>query len=115
MLGSQVCGQCHSVFELPSEKAAAEWAEHGLSYRPGDVLTDTRRIVGDGETHFWPDGMVRVRPEHLDSFLVRAQARSNLGDHAGAVEDLREALKLVSKKKVRKKIERMLEEEESRL
>jgi len=59
---SQVCGQCHSVWSLYSRKADEQWADNGYTYRPGDNLDDTRRIVHEPRlpSAFWPDGMVRV-------------------------------------------------------
>ena len=76
---SQVCGQCHSIWEfynLEDERAANS---NGLPYRPGDTLSDSRFVAQprtNGNTHhmrtlvktdpefvrgsFWPDGLVRV-------------------------------------------------------
>lgn len=76
---SQVCGQCHSVWEfydLAGERLANV---NGLPYRPGDELRDTRFIAqpsidrtsdeiralasADPEFirgSFWPDGTIRV-------------------------------------------------------
>lgn len=76
---SQVCGQCHSVWEfydIDGERAANE---HGLRYRPGDELRDTRFLPQPTEQRdspllaalveedpawvigsFWSDGIIRV-------------------------------------------------------
>ena len=75
---SQVCAQCHSLWDFDNLEAHDYWNAHGVRYRPGDELEDTRQIVipseksAEGEepdtesepafvAHtFWPDGMVRV-------------------------------------------------------
>ena len=85
---SQVCGQCHSVWEfydLPGERFANR---EGLPYRPGDELRDTRFIAqpsvdqnspeiralvqGDPEFvrgSFWPDGMIRVSGREYNGLI----------------------------------------------
>ena len=76
---SQVCGQCHSVWEFLNQAGERQANASGLPYRPGDELTATRMVVQP--THasaspamaamiasdpqfirdsFWPDGMIRV-------------------------------------------------------
>jgi hypothetical protein len=76
-LNSQVCGQCHSV---QCTEVTSDSAVHGLSYRPGEDLTESNDHfvfrVRDGlqareqaflvdnpdfiVDHFWTDGMVRI-------------------------------------------------------
>lgn len=75
-----VCGQCHAVQSLGSQRRVQEWLHNGLPFRPGDRLADTRYIVDlrkdDPKSHayrrtlatdphffedrFWPDGVVNV-------------------------------------------------------
>ncbi len=78
---SQVCGQCHSVHSFHSRQDQREWADSGPPYRPGDELTETRRIVHRNddpylpqsssvqETRFWSDGMPRVNGREYNSLL----------------------------------------------
>ena len=75
---SEVCGQCHGINPVPYYEAEA-WRREGFSYRPGDVLSETRHLLrgtvaANGETmraylsrnpgtlpgYFWDDGEVRV-------------------------------------------------------
>jgi hypothetical protein len=57
---AQVCGQCHAVSRPNKEAGYLERPQDGDLYRPGDELTETRRLRTKGESRFWPDGMVRV-------------------------------------------------------
>jgi formate-dependent nitrite reductase cytochrome c552 subunit len=76
---SQVCGQCHSVWEFYDISGERQANSAGLPYRPGAELRDTRfiaqptvnmksptmkEILADDPTFvsdsFWPDGMIRV-------------------------------------------------------
>src|SRR5262245_54908911 len=75
---SEVCGQCHGLWEYYDASGERDANANGLSYRPGDPLTRTRFIVqpsanADSATMkrlladdanfvrdiFWSDGMVR--------------------------------------------------------
>ena len=75
---SEVCGQCHGLWEFYDAAAERSANANGLPYRPGDELTKTRFIVqpstnADSPTMrrlltedvnfvrdiFWSDGMVR--------------------------------------------------------
>jgi formate-dependent nitrite reductase cytochrome c552 subunit len=75
---SEVCGQCHGLWEFYDAEGERAANRNGLSYRPGDVLTNSRFIVqpsinagspmmkklleDDGNfvrDIFWSDGMVR--------------------------------------------------------
>jgi hypothetical protein len=85
---SEVCGQCHSVWEFHNEAGERQANAAGLPYRPGDDLTATRLIVQP--THaaqsttmtaliaddpqfirdsFWPDGMVRVSGREYNGLI----------------------------------------------
>jgi hypothetical protein len=86
--GSQVCGQCHSVWEFYDEKGEREANFQGFPYRPGDDLTKTRflaqptrnldaptlkGILNDDpnfvKDSFWPDGMVRVTGREYNAMI----------------------------------------------
>src|SRR5437762_2293115 len=76
---SEVCGQCHSVWEFYDRHAERQANVDGLPYRPGDELTATRLVVQPTRSadsaavrallaadpqfvrdSFWSDGMIRV-------------------------------------------------------
>ncbi len=85
---SQVCGQCHSIWEfrdLADERAANA---DGLPYRPGDDLADTRFVAqptANSESpslqallasdpdfvrgSFWADGLVRVSGREYNGLI----------------------------------------------
>ncbi|MGC4084522.1 MAG: hypothetical protein QM736_21000 [Vicinamibacterales bacterium] len=86
--GSQVCGQCHSVWEFYDGAGERAANDHGLPYRPGDDLTATRfvaqptrnmssptmqmlladdaRFIRDA---FWSDGTVRVSGREYNGLI----------------------------------------------
>ena len=85
---SQVCGQCHSVWEFYDSDGERRANHAGLPYRPGDELRDTRFIAqpsvdrttpeiralvaNDPEFvrgSFWPDGVVRVSGREYHGLL----------------------------------------------
>jgi Cytochrome c552/Cytochrome c554 and c-prime len=85
---SEVCGQCHAVWEFYDEQSEREANRHGLPYRPGKQLTDTRFIAQptkniDSSTMkeilasdprfvrdtFWSDGMVRVSGREYNGLI----------------------------------------------
>ncbi len=85
---SQVCGQCHSVWEFYSVADERVANQEGFPYRPGDELTDTRFIAQpmrnqNGPTFqrfleqdpefvrgsFWPDGMIRVSGREYNGLI----------------------------------------------
>ncbi len=85
---SQVCGQCHSVWEFYDQPGERFANDAGLPYRPGDELRDTRFIAQPSvdrsspamtaffETDpefvrgsFWPDGMIRVSGREYNGLL----------------------------------------------
>lgn len=87
---SEVCGQCHGIFPLVSERARA-WEREGFAYRPGDVLATSRdvlrgvrerngeRLRGFLERHpetlgelFWADGQVRVSGREYNGLVESA-------------------------------------------
>ncbi len=76
---SEVCGQCHGIWEFSSAADERSANNRGLPYRPGDVLDATRFVArptvnrdspamktlladdsGFLVDSFWPDGKVRV-------------------------------------------------------
>jgi hypothetical protein len=78
-VSSDVCGQCHSVWNYYSKEDEAAANQAGLPFRPGDALARTRFLVrpavdrsspilsrllsvdpGLVDGSFWPDGMIRV-------------------------------------------------------
>jgi len=85
--GSQVCGQCHSVWEFYEADDEREAARHGLAYRPGDELTETRFVAQPSRDRsspamqalladpeyvrgaFWPDGMIRVSGREYNGLI----------------------------------------------
>lgn len=85
---SQVCGQCHSVWEFYDQAGERRANVAGLPYRPGDELRDSRFIAQptvDGGSSamtalieadpefvrgsFWPDGMIRVSGREYNGLL----------------------------------------------
>jgi hypothetical protein len=82
---SEVCGQCHGV-SLLDTAAQRDRNENGFRYRPGDVLDASRFVVKPAaeplraarvreelprylESHFWPDGMVRVSGREYNGLI----------------------------------------------
>lgn len=85
---SQVCGQCHSIFELHDVQSKRAFNSDGFAYRPGDDLNASRHVFRHGrdedipvvarriersphfyERRFWPDGMVRVSGREYNGLL----------------------------------------------
>ena len=85
---SQVCGQCHSIFQIKSSEDIAHWRKKGFPYRPGDNLAEMRHIVRPNqdqghpvmervlrkdphliEESFWSDGMVRVSGREYNGLI----------------------------------------------
>jgi len=85
---SQVCGQCHSVWEFYDLEGERLANEHGLPYRPGDELRDTRFVAQPSVDRssdairtlaatdpeflrgsFWPDGTIRVSGREYNGLL----------------------------------------------
>ncbi|MEM9411173.1 MAG: multiheme c-type cytochrome, partial [Planctomycetota bacterium] len=78
---SEVCGQCHSVFQL-SKDDKKEFNRNGFAYRPGDDLHECRNVIRYNDEdlddpkiarkrqgQFWSDGMVRVSGREYNGLL----------------------------------------------
>jgi hypothetical protein len=87
-LSSQVCGQCHGIWEFYDRAGERAANSRGLPYRPGGRLSDTRFVAqptvnrdspamrallsdDDGfiRDSFWPDGMVRVSGREYNGLI----------------------------------------------
>ncbi|MEM9186722.1 MAG: multiheme c-type cytochrome [Planctomycetota bacterium] len=85
---SQVCGQCHAVFDFYNAEDKRDFDENGFAYRPGGDLTATRHVFRVGEDQdlpvvkqalkrdpgfydrrFWVDGMARVSGREYNGLL----------------------------------------------
>ena len=85
---SQVCGQCHSIWEFPDAAGERAASAAGLPYRPGDELRVTRfvaqpRVNGRSAAmgtlvaadpdfvrgSFWADGLVRVSGREYNGLI----------------------------------------------
>jgi hypothetical protein len=88
---SQVCGQCHSVWEFFNQADERQANSAGLPYRPGDELTATRLVVQPTRAadslamteliasdpqfikdSFWSDGMIRVSGREYNGLIESA-------------------------------------------
>jgi hypothetical protein len=97
---SEVCGQCHSLWEFYSSAAEREANARGLPYRPGDVLTKDRFLVQPSANIdspmmktlleqdpnfvsdiFWSDGMVRATGREYNG-LIDSPCYKNATDDA---------------------------------
>ena len=85
---AQVCGQCHGIWEFYDIAGERLANDHGLPFRPGDELRDTRfvaqptqnlnsptmkEVLADDpsfvDDSFWPDGMVRVSGREYNGLI----------------------------------------------
>ena len=85
---SQVCGQCHSVWEFYDLDGERHASRAGLPYRPGDELRDTRFVAQPSlgldspeilaflrsdpdfvRGSFWPDGLIRVSGREYNGLI----------------------------------------------
>ena len=85
---SQVCGQCHGIWEYFDQQAERKASVSGSPYRPGDDLADTRFVVQPTtnlaaptmqrlleqdpdvlKRSFWADGMVRVSGREYNGLI----------------------------------------------
>lgn len=85
---SEVCGQCHGIWEFPDRAAERAASERGLPFRPGDELAATRFVAqptrnGDSpemrallaadtgfvRDSFWSDGTVRVSGREYNGLI----------------------------------------------
>lgn len=88
---SEICSQCHALWQHRGEAAAQAWNEHGFSYRPGGDPTESlwllqpsaakadarvawvmqnRRSYADGQ--FWRDGQARVSGREFSGMIDSA-------------------------------------------
>jgi hypothetical protein len=87
-VSSQICGQCHAVWEHYDEAAERRANISGLLYRPGDDLSKSRLVVQPSRNigaptmkailqaypgyiadSFWPDGMIRVSGREYNGLI----------------------------------------------
>lgn len=87
---TEVCGQCHGIFPLVTERQRT-WEREGFAYRPGDELAASRDLLRgtrdrNGErlrgflerqpdtlaTLFWADGQVRVSGREYNGLVESA-------------------------------------------
>lgn len=85
---SEVCGQCHSVWEWPDKAAERDENEHGARFRPGDVLARSRFVVRPTRNldsprmralladdpdfirdAFWPDGTIALAGREYNGLI----------------------------------------------
>ena len=85
---SEVCGQCHGIWEFYNESSAQRANSEGFPYRPGDTLSSSRfvtqpttnrqaptmnrmlaRYEGYLRDAFWDDGMVRVSGREYNGLI----------------------------------------------
>jgi hypothetical protein len=85
---SEVCGQCHGLWEFYDEAGERAANDRGLPYRPGDTLASTRFIVQPSanlntptmqrllaadpnfiKDIFWSDGMVRATGREYNGLI----------------------------------------------
>src|SRR4051794_10697920 len=85
---SQICGQCHGIWEFYDQAGERDANVHGLPFRPGDELTRTRFVAqptrnGSSETmqalladdagfvrdSFWADGKGRVSGREYNGLI----------------------------------------------
>lgn len=69
---TQVCGQCHAVWDFKMEAPGrmTAWSQNGFNYRPGDNVEknrDPRFSNHEGESGFWPDGLIRTAGREYNS------------------------------------------------
>ncbi len=100
-LASQVCGQCHGIWEYPHLAERRYGENNGFRYRPGDDLDETRFVVRahhvkdrEGSTgppimqsirasahyldeRFWSDGMPRTAGREYNSLLESPCSRDD--------------------------------------
>jgi len=85
---SEICGQCHGILPLATSEARETWKREGFTYRPGQVLSDTRPLLrgryaddpaelrafldrnpGTLAELFWKDGEVRVSGREFNALV----------------------------------------------
>ncbi|HUR34472.1 MAG TPA: multiheme c-type cytochrome [Vicinamibacterales bacterium] len=97
---SQVCGQCHGVWEFYDAAGERLANSRGLPFRPGDQLTETRLVAqptvnADSDAMralleddsrfirdaFWSDGTVRVSGREYNGLIESPCYRNATDDH----------------------------------
>lgn len=85
---SEMCGQCHGVWQFRTAEDHAHWNEHGFPYRPGDDPNTTQvlfqpslrdreplvarimqQVPGYAAGTFWSDGMERVSGREFNALF----------------------------------------------
>jgi hypothetical protein len=70
---TEVCGQCHGVFDyFVDERHMRTWFRDGFVYRPGGELGKYRTVKWTGEEQFWSDGLVRTAGREYNAMLGSA-------------------------------------------
>lgn len=82
---SQVCGQCHGIYDFQGHEGWRKWNDYGFTYRPGEDLNDSKLrfyigcsadtttqkgVFGWDESSpefFWSDGMPRTSGREYNS------------------------------------------------
>jgi hypothetical protein len=97
-LTSEVCGQCHSVWNYHDRDDEQRVNETGLPYRPGDELRQTRLVAQPASAmttaaaaqalardpgliadSFWSDGMIRVSGREYNGLIESPCYRNGTG------------------------------------
>jgi hypothetical protein len=97
---SEVCGQCHGIWEFPDQESERRANSAGLPYRPGAELTSSRFLAQPTRNassptmsrllesdpnflrdSFWADGMVRVTGREYNG-LIESPCFKNATDPA---------------------------------
>jgi hypothetical protein len=68
---TQVCGQCHGIFDLELRgKDLQQFRAHGFTYEPGDDLEATRPVLrNDWDEQFWSDGVPRAAGREYNALV----------------------------------------------
>lgn len=82
--GSQTCAQCHGITVPKNERRRLAWRGEGYSYRPGQDIEKSRKILTEGEQYFWDDGMIRVSGREYNG-LQRSPCFTHGDEEAGVM------------------------------
>lgn len=85
---SEICSQCHSLWQDHDQQALREWNDHGFSYRPGQDASASRWLMQPSHKEqnprvaevvaqqpgyvlgqFWSDGMARVSGREFSGMI----------------------------------------------
>lgn len=85
---SEVCSQCHALWQHRGNEGARDWNQHGFRYRPGADPKDSMWLLHPAnkdrdqavawvsknqpryvEGQFWPDGMARVSGREFSGMI----------------------------------------------